>query len=380
MTHTTPATIEFLREIMPNRLIRWTLFVLFWGMIGLFSSLHWWFINVYFQGVYEGFWQVLRVKIVVWILWGLLTPLILRFGASVPVTKKNWLTHVPLHVVLAFAIGIAYSALYAIALIVNLGDPVNATTLPNMFQFVLSIHMTFFVLAAAATVFVEHGFSYLRDVRRRELRESQLESRLAQAQWQNLRAQLNPHFLFNVLNTSASQLLGGKQEEAHETLVKMSALLRMSLEHSESQFTSLKKEIQFARHYLELIRSRFPDRLAIHFTLPADTEEATVPTLVLQPLVENAVKHGINRSSESGEIFISAQRVQGRLILMVKNMGAVEEQGNASANGTGVGLKNLRERLVHLYKDEATLNLSVNGNAEAIATVELPFEVYDDEH
>jgi LytS/YehU family sensor histidine kinase len=240
-----------------------------------------------------------------------------------------------------------------------------------MSKFVFSMHSTFFFLAAIATIVMEQGFLFLRDLRERELRASQLESQLAVAQWQNLRSQLNPHFLFNVLNTSASQLLSGKQEVAHTTLVKLSELLRLSLEQTEHQFTTLNNEVQFASRYLELVQARFPDRLKITIAIDPETTHASVPTLLLQPLVENAIKYGVSESTAECAVQLQAYRENSQLILHVSNSG--DPIIHASSNGTGVGLKNLRERLQYLYRDTATVSLSVSPDGGADARVTLPF-------
>ncbi len=361
-------TRAFLEELIPAQSTRLALVIGLWTLVGFLSSLHWWYVYVY-PDPYDTFWQVLRVKLVVWWVWGLLTPLMLHIGYRFRLTRKNWISRTSILLALCVLIATAYSIFYAVALLANLNRPLWGKELDNMIGFVFSMHSTFFFLAAIATILLEQGMLFLRDLRERELRSSQLESQLALAQWQNLRAQLHPHFLFNVLNTSASQVLSGKPEEAHGTLVKLSELLRTSLVNAESQYTTVESEIRFARTYLELVQSRFPDRLRIEIDAAKETMHAAVPTLVLQPLVENAVKYGVGNSTELCAISMQVYQQNQRLILKVTNDCV---SGNARST-TGVGLKNLRERLRYLYQDDATFTLTIAESGTAEAVISLPF-------
>lgn len=366
------ATIEFIHTVIPKKSRRLMLIIGFWSLVGFLSSLHWWYIYVY-PDPYDTYWQVLRVKLVLWWGWGLLTPALLHLGHRFRITRPTWLVQIPLLLLICVFITILYSIFYAIALLVNLEKPVWGDNLENMAGFVFSMHSTFFFLAAIATILLEQGLLFLRDLRERDLRASQLESQLALAQWQNLQAQLHPHFLFNVLNTSAAQVLSGKQEEAHGTLVKLSELLRTSLVNAESQYATVESEIQFTRKYLELVQSRFPDRLRITVDATKETLNAYVPTLLLQPLVENAIKYGIGDSNETCHVKIHTQKNKSTLILIVINDG-LSPEASSSPQTTGLGLKNLRERLRYLYQDTASLTLTITGGGNAEARVLLPFK------
>jgi signal transduction histidine kinase len=186
--------------------------------------------------------------------------------------------------------------------------------------------------------------SYSQATRESEL----LQTRLAQAQLQALRLQLNPHFLFNTLNTITA-LVHTDPHAAERMVTGLSELLRISLGSVGEQEVPLSRELEVLEHYLDIQQVRFADRLQVHYDVSPGTERAYVPNLLLQPLVENAIKHGIAPRAVSGRISIVARQDNGTLTLEVADNG-VGDSGAATA-GEGVGLRNSRERLRSLYGD-----------------------------
>lgn len=195
-----------------------------------------------------------------------------------------------------------------------------------------------------AILSVVHAFEYYRKFQERELRASALERRLAEARLQALQMQLNPHFLFNALH-SISALMHRDVEQADRMLTRLGDLLRHALDNSDEQEVPLRRELEFLREYLEIEQTRFGERLTVEFDIPEATLDASVPNLVLQPLVENAIKHGIEPRARPGRVRISARQEGRQLILEVRDNGAGAPPGAED----GIGLANTRARLEHLY-------------------------------
>ena len=203
------------------------------------------------------------------------------------------------------------------------------------------------------------------------LRTSRLEKQLVEAQLGVLRAQLHPHFLFNALH-AISTLVDWRPREARRMIVRLSELLRLAFTLSEEREVSLSQELDWLEHYLELQQIRFGDRLSIEVRVAPDAMAARVPPLILQPLVENSLKHGIERHSQGGKIGIVAERDGRWLRLRVTDDGPGPVL-QSSASGTGVGLRNTRERLCALYGDEQQLVLRGRDPNGAEVLVELPY-------
>jgi len=204
-------------------------------------------------------------------------------------------------------------------------------------------------------VLIAHVVSYYQRFRERELRSSQLQTQLAKAHLQTLKSQLQPHFLFNTMH-SISALMLTDVHAADRMMTRLSDLLRMSLEASGTQITTLSHELEFLNCYLEIEKVRFEERLTVVLNIAAETLDAQVPHLLLQPLVDNAVKHGISKLHDGGEIQISATSEGTELQLEVKDNGP----GMGRPDGphrTGLGLKVTRERLEALYGQEQSMEL-----------------------
>jgi two-component system, LytTR family, sensor kinase len=189
---------------------------------------------------------------------------------------------------------------------------------------------------------------YYRESRERALRASQLETRLVAAQLTTLQQQLHPHFLFNTLH-AISSLMHSDIDAADRTLIRLSDLLRLTLERLGEQEVTLDAELEFLRKYLEIERTRFADRLVIRYDIQEGTLDAMVPTLLLQPLVENAIKHGVARKSGAGHIDVSARRDHDMLWLEVRDDGVGLSEDALTALQKGIGVSTTRARLQHQF-------------------------------
>src|SRR5262249_12543584 len=188
-------------------------------------------------------------------------------------------------------------------------------------------------------VVVNHAFDYYQKYREREMRALDLEKRLAQAKLQALQMQLNPHFLFNTLH-SISSLMHRDVEAADRMIDRLSDLLRSALEGSDTQEGELQDELEFLKRYLEIEQPRLGDRLTVKMDIEPDTLRARVPNLILQPLVENAIRHGIEPRARPGRIELRAQRKDATLALEVRDNGIGIKEGELFDEG--VGLSNTR--------------------------------------
>lgn len=228
------------------------------------------------------------------------------------------------------------------------------------------------VVAGAVSTYATHWHEQLVLHHYRTARDRRdLEVRLAQAQLQSLKLQLHPHFLFNALNT-VTALLRTDPDAAERTLSALSETLRFSLRHAGAHEVALARELEFLHHYLGIQQIRFQHRLSVVFSVAADARQALVPSLILQPLVENAIRHGIEPRASGGRVDIGAARVDGRLRLTVSDDG-VGLRENPSHSGHGIGLSNTRERLARMYGDSHTFELRAGETGGVAVSIEIPF-------
>ncbi len=198
-------------------------------------------------------------------------------------------------------------------------------------------------------VSVNHAFDYYRKYQERALRAAELEKRLAQARLQALQMQLNPHFLFNTLH-AISTLMHKDVEAADRMIAKLGELLRYALESTDEHVVPLEQELAFLRRYLEIEQTRFGERLRVRFEIEPAALSALVPNLILQPMVENALKHGIEKRSRPGEVVLRAGLENGQIHLSVEDDGPGLSEGKLTREG--VGVSNTRSRLAQLYGDQ----------------------------
>ncbi|MEO5820245.1 MAG: histidine kinase, partial [Vicinamibacteraceae bacterium] len=312
-----------------------------------------------------------------------LTPAILWLGERFPFGRERWAA--------PFAIHLVGSAVFAVTQL-WLEAVVTAWTGVVSFPVAQSVRTYFPVLIALGLHgsmlcywliiglqslwrFYESARRHERDALELMARASALETQVVQARLGALKMQLQPHFLFNTLNAVVSLVRAGRGREAEDTLAHLSDLLRWVLDDSEQQEVPLARELEYVRLYLAVERVRFSDRLHIDLRIAPDALDAAVPHLCLQPIVENAIRHGIEASASAGELVIAARRAGVMLELVV------EDDGPGFRNmrqPVGIGLANTRLRLVELYGDRASLTLANALDGGAIVTLTLPFRECDE--
>ena len=276
-------------------------------------------------------------------------------------------------------IHLACSAVFSLAcLVVRAGVKVGmgADTFAHAFNPLFLRMFPFNLPVYWVIVAVCYGLDYYRAYHERELRTSELEARLAQAKLQALRMQINPHFLFNSLN-SISALMHKDVEAADATLIRLSDLLRHALDSADTHEVALREELAFLERYLEIERTRFGPRLKVELDIAPDTLDALVPNLALQPLVENAIKHGIEPRARPGLIQLRARREDSLLALQVQDNGVGLPQDESVEEG--VGLSNTRARLQQLYGDTHQFSLANAAGGGLLVRVTIPYRRGPDE-
>jgi two-component sensor histidine kinase len=224
----------------------------------------------------------------------------------------------------------------------------------------------------------QFGIKYYLQLQEQTQQTLKATSAAHQAQLKMLRYQLNPHFLFNTLNAISTLILDGKNETANQAVSRLSDFLRYTLDNDPMSRVTLGSELSAIDLYLEIEKVRFGDRLIIEKSIEAKAQDALVPSLILQPLIENAIKYAITPSEGGGTLRISARVQHQTLILQLSDTGPGLGNGNNGQKSSGVGLKNTRERLQQLYGDNQAFTLAPNEPAGLRITINIPYEVKDD--
>jgi sensor histidine kinase YesM len=234
----------------------------------------------------------------------------------------------------------------------------------------------FFELIVYSTVLIiDYAIASQRRYREAALVKSQLEARLVEAQLDALKHQLHPHFLFNTINAITVLMRKGEGASAIRMLGGLSDLLRRSLTSLRVELVSLEEELDFIARYLDIETTRFPDRLRVTMEIAPEARTASVPNMLLQPIVENAIEHGIAPRVDGGRITIKASVAGGKLRIEIRDDGVgLSYSERSSRQGFGVGLSNVRKRLAQLYPDAHSFKLEHNEPAGAVAIIEIPFD------
>jgi signal transduction histidine kinase len=267
---------------------------------------------------------------------------------------------------------------FAFALLALAGRIIVGPIGPALVQWTpLQLFRTYFlldVLTYSALIGTLYAFHFYRQAAARELAASQLHASLAQARLRVLQAQLEPHFLFNTLNAISMLALEGNHKAVVDTIGRLRELLRVSLSHDRPQVVSLARELELVEGYLGIQRVRFADRLVVAYDVAPDISDAIVPSMILQPLVENAVTHGISADTGACRVTISAAREQGSLRLEVRDTGP-GFASSGSRRGEGIGLVNTRARLQQLYGSAQRIDCFDAAGGGACVAIWIPFQI-----
>jgi signal transduction histidine kinase len=323
-------------------------------------------------------WRVLLLGVVDWYIWAALTPFVLWGSQRFPIGQKNWPRRLLLHSLLG-----VICATTVIAFMIPILERIHQRSMDWMLvpvpsgsvelaAHLLGFRFVIYLIVYWTIVGVSHAIAYYRKYREGQMHAILLESRLAQTQLQMLKMQLQPHFLFNTLN-AISSLMHQDVELADQMLARLGQLLRTTLESAGTQEVSFKQELEFVELYLEIEQARFGPRLEVHIDAEPETMDACVPNLILQPLVENAIRHGISPRAGAGHIEIRAQRFNGSLQVQVLDDGPGLRPDQLESSREGVGLSNTRERLKQLYGDAHQFTLANRDEGGVVVTLRVPF-------
>ncbi|HEY6916266.1 MAG TPA: histidine kinase [Allosphingosinicella sp.] len=244
---------------------------------------------------------------------------------------------------------------------------------PEGFQFLGAILLDFTLLVAWSALYYSINYYILLEEQTDQL--LRLEAQASSAQLAMLRYQLNPHFLFNTLNSISTLVLLRQTERANAMLSRLSSFLRYTLVNEPMGSVTLAQEVETLKLYLEIEKMRFEDRLRPQFNIDAAAASARLPSLLLQPLVENAIKYAVTPQEEGADITIDAQRIGDRVLITVSDTGpGPQEQTHAAAQSTGVGLPNIRDRLTQAYGAEHRFETQTNTSGGFSVIIDIPYQ------
>lgn len=352
--------------------IRWSRNFLGWTLIGLFFGSQLELASALGFGMRMTWYQAFASGLADWYIWGALAPLIFWSGRRFRLDSGPWPARLLLHMVASVCVSLVQ--LLLTTGIAQLLSSLAGRPFPFLMglQFALVVKFHWNVVIYWAVLGFSHALSYYRESRQRALEAVQLESQLAQARLESLKRQLNPHFLFNALNT-ISQFIFESPEKADGMLTNLGELLRLSLDVGGEHRVALRQELEFLERYLDIQKARFGDRLTTKLDIDEGLCDALVPTLILQPLVENAVRHGLSPRSTPGHIEIEAQVHGSTLCLRVSDNGAGLAESE-SALREGVGLGNTRARLRQLYGADQSLTCTARPGGGVVSALTLPLQ------
>jgi sensor histidine kinase YesM len=322
-----------------------------------------------------GFGAALRLNLVQFYLWAILSPFLFRFSRRFPIefrplNFRNLLLYFP--AVISFA-GVHQTIHLAVLWSITPRWRQRFPALIDCYRSYFGFGFYNDLIIASLIVIAVHALLYYQNFRASELAQSSLKTQLAQSQLKALKMQLHPHFLFNTLH-SISSLVLEDPPKANSMIARLGDFLRLTLDNSDQQLVSLKQETEFLRCYLEIEQVRFGDRLTVAFELEPQTLSAQVPHLILQPVVENAVQHGIAPRATRGHITIEARRLNSLLRLEVRDNGPGITSNGISLGMKGVGLSNVRARLDQIYGSDFRFELMNSRDGGLAVVMEIPFQ------
>lgn len=353
---------------------RWALIFGAATLVGVFFATRTYLLYNAYPDNQIGWGRALLPSLTSWWVWALLAPAILWLASRFRFDRSRWLASLVVHVGAGLAFALAHAMLDYLAGRAIPTLPEASLSLPFVVGRLHGNLLTYLAIVAGWNLVETY-----RRARERELRASRLEARLAEARLSALKMQLHPHFLFNTLH-AISTLMHRDVDAADRMLTRLGDLLRLTLENAGTQEVRLKEELDFLEQYLEIERTRFGDRLTIEFEVDPETLDARVPNLILQPLVENAIRHGVAPRAEPGWIGVRTARSDADLRVTIEDdgPGLVTAAGTTAGRaGGGVGLANCRARLRQLYGDRARLDLGPAPAGGLLVSLRIP---YRDEH
>jgi two-component system LytT family sensor kinase len=352
--------------VRPRYGVPWSLVLLVATLLGFVSSMLAWQLTVSLDRTGSYFRALVVLNVAYWYTWAAFTPAIVWLSQRFRFERQGLLRALAVHLPAVLLFSLVHIAAMQAAqwwLVTSAGGDFEWR---SEAQRAALLNLDWEMMTYWAIVGLSHALLYYRESRDRALRASQLETRLVEAQLKTLQQQLHPHFLFNTLN-AISALMHRDVAAADRTLVRLSDLLRLTLERLGAQEVTLEEELEFLGKYLDIERTRFADRLVVRFEIEPETLQAFVPTLLLQPLVENAIKHGVARKAGAGHIDVTAKRDHDKLWIEIRDDGVGLSEDALTALHKGIGVSTTRARLQHQFG--ADFRFEFHRLAQGVAVV-----------
>jgi two-component system, LytTR family, sensor kinase len=351
---------------MQNRWLKYAVLVAGWSFLGFVLSL-----EVYFNnrawGMQVDFVDAAIPQFGRALMWGVMAPLILLLREKMPLRRGAWGGGISYHLLMSFVV---MATFYLGRMLVYL--LFNAEPLAGFWTIAVKGFFGRNIIDMAyywGVIAFGYGLEIHQRYKSEELKAAQLEARLIETELKALREQMRPHFLFNTLNTIAVLVRENKNDAAVNLIARLSSLLRMTLDNTRVQEVTVRQEMDFLERYIDIQKARFSDRLSVGIDIAPEAMEARIPNLLLQPLVENAILHGIAPKAGPGRVDVVGAVRDGRLHLEVRDDGPGLGQGATRAR-EGIGLSNTRERLAKIYGAQGHLSLrSVPGRGVTVLIV-----------
>lgn len=347
--------------------------VLFWVLFtALVMSIGW--LSIELRG--KGNLPATFVWNIGWLLWAVETFLVVAIARSLPLEKGRLVRRIVLHVFAGLLVAFLHVQIESV--LQDWLEPVVRDGRPGRSSFEALFFYKFYVfyLIYWTIVGATNAFDYHNRFRAEEVESARLGKELAESQLQALKTQVHPHFLFNTHHSIIALMLQGRNQTAVQMLTRLSDLLRLTLENQHRQTAALGEELEALRLYISIQEQRFGDRVKFAVEIPAELNEAEIPYLILQPLVENAITHGLDADAAQAEILVRGRREADQLVVEVLDPGCTVSSKPPLAKSHGIGLVNTNQRLQRLYGSAALFELVPRPERGMIARVCIPWCIY----
>ncbi len=368
--------MKFSKEkFLQLRYLTWIMSFIVCTIVGLLLTIQFYIRYQTFHTEALGFLKMMAYVMPDWIMWALLIPMIIRLNEIFPIEKSHWKINLFLHII--FSLTLAALELIASQGVVWLIFTPEQPTLEQFFLSVEYIALSYYhwnvmiYWAVAAFGYLIDYYKRFHETRTQSLR---LQSELTEAELRALKMQLHPHFLFNTLNT-ISYYIYADVDLASRMVTDLSDLLRIILEQSGTPEVTLRQELNLLDKYLDIEKIRFQDRLTVEKTIDPETLNAMVPNLILQPLAENAIRHGIAPHATKGLVRISASRQDQHILITISDNGSGMPRSKPAGSREGIGLTNTRARLQHHYGDNHAMRLYNAETGGLVVEIKIPYRV-----
>ena len=364
--------------------VRWPAVIAAWTVLGILESAVAYF-RVRGTPVERSWPAMLVANMPWWLLWALFTPPILALVRRASPLGERWLRGTVVHLVAALVFSSAHLLLEGVVFYYSVSRFRGMTGLVRQWSLFFSNYfvldfVTYWLVVGAALAVTYYGRYHVSALRtaRLEANAARLELGLAEARVLALRTELNPHFFFNALNSISGLVRRGENDAAVQMLARLGELLRLTMDRELAPEIPLGSELALLDRYLDIERVRFGDRLTVDVGVEPPADDAFVPALILQPLVENAIRHGITKRPGPGRIQILARRSGAVLELSVRDTGEGLAVRDLTMRREGIGLSNTRARLAEMYGDAASIHLDNAAGGGAIVTLRIPWRAMSD--